>query len=619
MNRARLASIFALAVVPAVVASCSGDDFSKSPSGQRLVVEFVDPPNTDVGTRLAGLPLPIQQPRSFEIRVSALRADGSPDTTFNRYVRLSSKPGSIAPLVGDDTEGRNVLVKGGISAPITVQLSNVFGVTYILAEDIGYVPVDPLRKPPPQCADGIDNDGDGFIDFPADDGCAFANDDSELGGSYAEGASPPIFFSLPRVADVRGLSCTDPNTCQGGGSTPYSKQAIQLDTGYHEFAEDDGSHSFRFDFSTIVTRISAGGFFVTDLAEDNSARLARGFNDLYTFNFNAPPDMKVCDRLKTFAGTPSEFYGFTQMAYPTWTLEQWDPSQRHCMVPDPVLLLPDGVSDPSALLRQTGRIVRVETLLDKSTTVRSAMVTPKFGRESPPCQKDGDFKAIADLPRGVKDCDLVTDATTTPPTKKFVFKLAENATNCDFDGNGSISYSNKSCVACTGAESDPPNCDPGGCLFPEGDCSQACSGDPECTEYSNYKARSTFRITLMDVNHIKSVIQADGTAASFDPVANRGKSIRSFAGTLTYFSGGAQYTIEARCADDIVLDPNGAPLKGDVTCKDTSECPDSYECLALGDGTNACRKRDRAPNEANLIPPHLPCVFPRTSNLDNPQ
>ena len=31
----------------------------------------------------------------------------------------------------------------------------------------------------PQCSDGIDNDGDGLVDFPDDPGCIGPNDDSE--------------------------------------------------------------------------------------------------------------------------------------------------------------------------------------------------------------------------------------------------------------------------------------------------------------------------------------------------------------------------------------------------------------------------------------------------------
>jgi MYXO-CTERM domain-containing protein len=37
----------------------------------------------------------------------------------------------------------------------------------------------------PQCEDGIDNDGDGLIDYPADPGCTSPTDDSELNGPDA--------------------------------------------------------------------------------------------------------------------------------------------------------------------------------------------------------------------------------------------------------------------------------------------------------------------------------------------------------------------------------------------------------------------------------------------------
>jgi hypothetical protein len=39
------------------------------------------------------------------------------------------------------------------------------------------------RTPPlPECSDGVDNDGDGRIDFPSDRQCKSANDTSEKGG-----------------------------------------------------------------------------------------------------------------------------------------------------------------------------------------------------------------------------------------------------------------------------------------------------------------------------------------------------------------------------------------------------------------------------------------------------
>lgn len=41
------------------------------------------------------------------------------------------------------------------------------------------VVVVPAQPPPPVCSDGLDNDGDGLIDFPADKGCSSANDGDE--------------------------------------------------------------------------------------------------------------------------------------------------------------------------------------------------------------------------------------------------------------------------------------------------------------------------------------------------------------------------------------------------------------------------------------------------------
>src|SRR5439155_11770715 len=113
---------------------------------------------------------------SYVVRVEAHKADGTLDTSFNGYVRLSSKPGTVTSVAGDNTDGRNVQLVGGVADQVTVSLLAAFGGTRIWADDLGYVPSDPARTPPPQCADGLDNNGNGTIDYPADPGCAFAND-----------------------------------------------------------------------------------------------------------------------------------------------------------------------------------------------------------------------------------------------------------------------------------------------------------------------------------------------------------------------------------------------------------------------------------------------------------
>jgi hypothetical protein len=556
-----------LAAICAALASCSGDGFGKPPNPPRLIV-VLDPANNKVGSIDQPLELLIDTPLTFHVSVRALNAAGASDTTFNRFVRISAKPGAIAPLVGPDTDGRNILLKAGESVPFDVSVTNAFGPTYIVADDLGYIPKDPLADPPPQCSDGKDNDGDGKVDFPADEGCAFANDDSEQGGTFSEGASTPVFFRLPRISEIRGLKCDPTLGCSGNGATPYPREQIAVDTGFR-----DNTNTFA--FNTVVTRISSDGFYVTDLDDPSGGGVGSptfgGFNSVFAFNFNAPPQMRTCDRLKSYGGTASEFFGFTQISYPTWTLEQWDPAQRPCLVPNPERLTLAFIGATPDLLKRSANLVRVETSPDGA---QHAMVTPKFGPGDVPKNAAGAYAATAD------------------------------ASNCDFDHNGKILFT-------TGD--------------PEGTCSSACTADPECTEWSNWLARSTFRLTVSDANGSKGAIQANATAAAgFDPVAMKGKELRYFAGTLTFFSGGAQFTIEVRCKDDIITNLQEAPFTPDSVCKVDDDCtpahglPDGFHCLPLSGGAKACRKVDPERPDA-MEPPPLACVFPRTFLDLNPQ
>lgn len=564
----RLLPALFVGLIAAGTASCSNDGFGRVRSTPRLVVEL-DATATNPGSREAPLKLGVDTPTTFRVTVRALNAGGVQDPTFNRHVRISTKPGAVAPLSGADTDGRNVLLKNGESVPLDVVVTNAYGVTYIVADDLGYVPADPLRKHddgtpnPPACSNGVDDDGDGLIDSPADDGCAFANDDDERGGTFAEGVSPPIYFRLPRIADVRGLTCdsANPPVCSGNGSTPYPKEQIQLDTGFR----DDGSY----EFSTVVIRIASDGFYVNDLGDTRG-----GFSSIFAFNFNAPPRMRTCDRMKTYGGTANEFFGFTQIAYPTWTLEEWDPARRPCLVPDPTRLSPTAIGSAPDLLKVSGSLVRVET--DPLGT-QKLKVTPKFGPGDVPKSPGGLYVATPD------------------------------ASNCDFDKNGRIVFT-------------PPN--------PESECSTACTNDPECTEWSNFAARSTFRLTVTDSNGRSAAIQADASAsAGFDPLAMKGKDLRSFTGTLHFFSGGSQFTIEARCKDDIIVPLQEKPFVSDRACNTDADCtgplptglalsPD-FKCTQLAAG-KACRKLD--PERPDVRePPPLACVFPRTFLDNNPQ
>jgi hypothetical protein len=514
-------------------AAACGGDLSSHPGKQRLVVEIVpvmgSPGN---GSIAKPLPLNVGTPFPFRITVRALLPDGTQDTSFTRYVRISSKPGSIGPLSGNGTDGRNLLLNGGVSDQADLQILNPFGTTYIEADDLGYIPADPLASPPPKCANGIDDDGDGLIDFPADPGCAFANDDSEEGGTFDEGVSEPIFVQLPRIADARGLKCDSRTGCSGSGQTPFPKEQLLLDTGWRDNPTPIHPMGAGFDYDTVIIRVSADGFYALDVsdAQRPPSMGPTGFNALFAYNFNSPPQMRVCDRVKSLAGTAAEFFGFTQLSYPTWELEFWDPSKRPCLVPEPTTLRPGDINDVSNLLRLTASLVRVET---KGTKVT---ISAALGPDNVPEVKN-DGKICGPTPMGA-----------TPRATCFV--ATPNASNCDFNGDGKIDFAIDA---------------------PEGLCSNDCGSltiNPGgCSEYSNYKSRSQFVLLVADENNQVATIQANAsTAAGLDVVASRGKQLRSFTGTLTFFSGGSQYTIEARCDDDVITDLNAIPLDSGKAC-----------------------------------------------------
>jgi hypothetical protein len=156
-----------------------GDSYGNLNTTSRLVVTLQALQGQ--GTREKPFPLSFDPSPPIGLKIVAMGPDGQVDTSYNSFVRLSVKPGSVVGVTGDpgSASGRNVLLKAGVADNVAVSIAASYGATHIWAEDIGYTPADPQRQPPPQCSDGIDNNNNGLIDFPADPGCAFANDDNE--------------------------------------------------------------------------------------------------------------------------------------------------------------------------------------------------------------------------------------------------------------------------------------------------------------------------------------------------------------------------------------------------------------------------------------------------------
>src|SRR6185437_16441143 len=174
---------------------------------------------------------------AFEIH--AVDSYGNPQP-FNGYVRLSVDPGTVTAVTGPGSDGRNIFVQDGTASGVA-QVIAVYGPARLWVEDLGYLPVpkDPTTGQPlhtPQCADGMDNNGNGLIDYPSDPGCYYADDDTEEGGTYAAGVSQDVAYQLPKISDVRGSA---------GSRTPWPNEAISVDAAAPA--------------KLIVTRVSSDG------------------------------------------------------------------------------------------------------------------------------------------------------------------------------------------------------------------------------------------------------------------------------------------------------------------------------------------------------------------------
>lgn len=479
---------FALAAVAAL--SCSqSNGLPLNVSEERIVITRTD---GDPGTAAAPQVINFNPSAAYTFHVEMQTADGQIDTSFNSFVRISSKPGTVYTVNGGD-DGRNVQLVNGVADGVAVTIVAAFGETRIWAQDVGYSPVgDLLRIPPPACADGIDNDGDGLVDYPADPGCFSVNDDDETSGTGATGVSDIIYYALPRVADVRGATTTS------GTGTPFPNEQVNIDTGY-----DLASNVFKWD--TVITGLASDGFFVTDVQDQQ----ARGYASVFAFTFSAPTKIGVCDRLRLLEGTSADFFGYTELNFPTWAVEYWDPNVRPCLVPDAVVLAPGDWVNAGLMFKNESGLVRLAT---------GGTTTLHVGSVIGPTKPAG--------PGYVPGCDANGCST-----------------NCDLNGDGKVNFSD-------------PN---------EALCANACESNIECTEFSGYLSQGGFTIVVSD-GTISSKAQGNATAATrFDPAANAGNPIGAFTGMLRYFSGGSQFTIQARCDDDVIV-AGGTPLDSSHAC-----------------------------------------------------
>ena len=268
------------------------------------------------------------RPVSYNAAITVHGSDpAAPLAGFDGWVAVSVSPGVLANVqgaAGTVVAGRNVHLVGG-RGEVTVSFVRAYGETRIWAEEDGYVPALPGAVA--QCANGLDDDGDGRADYPADYGCAAPNDDSESGGSYANAASGPMYFASPTLNEIQG----------GGATSPLVNERVAVNRG-----------------RLVVTRISVSGFWVTDVADrscpdpaapTDPTRNKPCFNSIFSFNFRLPEGLRPCDRLDQIQGSVQEFVGTTQFGQPAWNVTPgglWVNATQSgaCGIPDALLITP---------------------------------------------------------------------------------------------------------------------------------------------------------------------------------------------------------------------------------------------------------------------------------------
>jgi hypothetical protein len=364
-------------------------------------------------------PRPFTQDSAYTVDLAVLGVNGQPVSTFNGTLSLSVVPGVLTSITGPGVTGRVVRLTNGVASGVQLNFKRAYGETRIFAADEGYEPAaDPTTA---ACSNGEDDDRDGRVDFPADYGCRAPNDNSERGGSYAQGASEPIFIGTPSIDDVQGP----------GATTPLLNERVTIDRG-----------------SLIVTRISVSGFWVTDTSRVFCAAPGGGqrrcANSLFSFNFRLPDNMRGCDRLRQLQGTVQEFVSTTQLAQPAWSIAPegfYTERSMGCEIPDAVVLRPRmlnamGMATEMPATRELEEVLDMsnvsnvlEPLENAMVRVQNVMLSQNVGPERVTCDMN---MGTCNFDRGRSNCDITGDNVVdfNHPIENFCANLCQKTRDC---------------------------------------------------------------------------------------------------------------------------------------------------------------------------------------------
>jgi hypothetical protein len=488
----KISAVLLTILAAAAPAGCEKKTVSSGGAAVSLRIGKLDP-SEDWGE---SAPIPFSnEGKIFTISIEP--AEGS----FHGWARLEARPGEIldlmcnppgcnAPCPEASAVSRNVRIASA-RVDLCVNMRLAFGRAHIIARDVGYEPASPLTA---ACSDGIDNDGDGLADFGSDDGCAYANDNTEQGGSSIVGISPDIRFANPRVENVQGYA----------SASPLEREAVTI-----TYSPNDPTTG-----RLVVTRISTEGFYFTDI---DPLRPGQGYNSLYAYNFNTPWGIRECDVLSMVDGIVGEFLGFTEMNYPAWQVlpvcSDGSDNDGDGLV---------DMSDPDC----AGEDDMSETPLPPDMDPKARVPVPSMSSECP-------------IPDPVELTPaIIADAARMESLESGLVQvqggvISSNFMSCDYDGDGLVAY-----------EGD------------EAACMDQCNADLSCTELTQYWQYGQWILNAGGARLF--VVSRDACPDFNPmAAAHRGQTLTLLRGILKQIEFiDPPWIVEIRCKDDLV-EPGG--------------------------------------------------------------
>lgn len=153
----------------------------------------------------------------------------------------------------------------------------------------------------------------------------FEDDGSpEEPGSFATGLSPAIHVEHPTIHQVQE---TDLHL-----TSALSGDFVRINLDGREAA---------------VTGITRDGFYVTDTSEPDLL-----YAGIYVYSFSRP-DVEIGDRVVQLSGIDDEFYGFTELGFPSWKVE------GQVVPPAPVVITAELLGDDEVMEQYESGLVEV--------------------------------------------------------------------------------------------------------------------------------------------------------------------------------------------------------------------------------------------------------------------